>query len=358
MKTAVLFSAAIISVLAGVAVAQVASTPAPAGPYKVLQTLQPGGTDRFDYVYADGDGRKLYIPRSTHIDVFDLDTFKAAGTISPSDKVHGAAVDPKSKHGFSSSGPVVMWDTDTLKTIKTIAVEGRPDGILFDPATEHVLILSHPAPNATVIDTKDGSIVGTIDLGGAPEQGASDGQGHLYITMEDKDNVAVVDAKTLKVTGHYEFGGKGGTPAGLAMDVKNHILFACCRKPATCVILNADDGTIITTLPIGNGVDSAAFNPETMEAFVSTGDGKLTVIKETDPKTFVVEQTVETMGGAKTCTLDSKTGQVILIANDRKAAASGPAATAPTATAPSDQRGGRGNQGGVFTILVVGKDGK
>ena len=105
-----------------------------------------------------------------------------------------------------------MWDTDKLATLKTIPVEGRPDGILFDPATQHVLILSHSAPNATVIDAKDGSIVGTIDLGGAPEQGASDGKGHLYITLEDKSKVAVVDSKTIKVTGQYDLGSKGGAP--------------------------------------------------------------------------------------------------------------------------------------------------
>src|SRR5262249_26962762 len=154
---------------------------------------------------------------------------------------------------------------------------------------------------------------------GAPEQGAADGAGHLYITLEDKSKVAVVDSKTNKLTGNYDLESKGGTPAGLALDVKNRILFVCGRNPATCVIMNADDGKIITTLPIGNRVDAAAFNPNTMEAFVSTGDGKLTIIKESDPKTFAVEQTVDTMPGAKTCTLDAKTGQVYLIASARPA---------------------------------------
>jgi DNA-binding beta-propeller fold protein YncE len=353
MSTARLLSAAVISVLAGAAIAQVTSAPSPAGPYKIVNTIKVGGAGGYDYVFADADGRKLYIPRGDRVDVFDLDTLKPAGAVAPANGVHGATVDPKSKHGFSSSSPVVMWDTETLKTIKTIDVQGRPDGILFDPATQRVLVLSHSAPNATVLDAKDGSIVGTIDLGGAPEQGVSDGQGHLYIDVEDKGTIAVVDAKTLKVTTHYDLGGKSGGLAGLAMDVKNRILFACGRTPATCAVVNADDGTIIATLPIGTGVDAAGFNPNTMEAFVSTRDGKLTIIKETDPKTFAVEQTLQTMDGAKTSTLDTKTNQVFLIASDRTATAATPAPT--PATAPAAGRGGRGGQGGVFTIIVAGK---
>src|SRR5207237_2217429 len=124
---------------------------------------------------------------------------------------------------------------------------------LFEPSTQRIYVFSHSTPNATVIDAKEGAIVGTIDLGGAPEQAVSDGQGHVYVDIEDKDNVAVVDAKTLKVTGHYGFEGKGGSPAGLTLDPKNRILFALCRNPAVCVVLSADDGTILATLPSGRG---------------------------------------------------------------------------------------------------------
>src|SRR6266700_1208063 len=196
-----------------------------AEPYKILKTTQTLGTGGIDYVYADNDGRRLYVPRGEQVLVFDLDTLKSAGVI-PNARARGVAVDPKSHHGFCSSSPVVMWDTKTLATIKTIDVQGRPDGILFEPATERIYVFSHSAPNATVIDATNGSVLGTIDLGGAPEQAASDSQGRLYVDIEDKDNVAVVDVKTLQVTGHYELGGKGGGPAGLALDAKNHILFA------------------------------------------------------------------------------------------------------------------------------------
>jgi DNA-binding beta-propeller fold protein YncE len=240
-----------------------------------------------------------------------------------------------------------MFDTKTLAVIKKIDVEGGPDGILFDPFNERTYIWSHSAPNATVINSKDGSVVGTIDLGGAPEQAVTDGKGHIYVDIEDKDNVAVVDAKTMTVTGHYDLGGKGGTCAGLAMDVKNEILFVACRKPAMMVMMSAKDGKIIDALPLGEGTDGAVFNPKTMEAFSSQGDGTLTVIKENSPTSFVVEQTVTTPVRAKTLTLDSKTNQILLITAEYT-----PAPPPP----PGGGRGGRGQMvPDTFSIVVVGK---
>lgn len=346
-----------------------------AKPYKIVNTAQTMGTGGIDYVYADNEGRRLYVPRGNQVQVFDLDTLKSSGSITNA-RARGAAVDPKSHHGFSSSSPVVMWDSKTLETIKTIDVQGRPDGILFEPLTERIYVFSHSAPNATVIDGKDGSIVGTIDLGGAPEQAQSDGQGHLYVDIEDKDNIAVVDVNTLKVTAHYDLGGKGGGPAGLGLDAKNHILFAMCREPQTCVVLSADDGKILATLPIGRGTDGGGFNPATMEAFSSQGDATLTIIKETSPTSFEVAQTVQTKSRAKTCTLDTKNNQIILITTEPTPAAAASAATIappatggsgaaapPTAAAGTNQPGGgrRGGRGGnnagpsLLDILVVGR---
>src|ERR1035438_2454000 len=149
-----------------------------AEPYAIVQTSKAMGTGGIDYVYADNDNRRLYIPRGSQVLAFDLDTLVPVGSITNA-RARGVAVGPKAQHGFcSSSRPVVMWDAKTLKTIKTIEVEGRPDGIIFEPLTERIYVLSHSQPNATVIDGKDGSIVGTIDLGGAPEQAASDGKGN------------------------------------------------------------------------------------------------------------------------------------------------------------------------------------
>jgi DNA-binding beta-propeller fold protein YncE len=347
IKTFVL-SALVLSPGAAAAAAQ---DMAPAQPYRVIKSERVGGLGGWDYVFADSDNRRLYIPRGDRITVFDLDSLEAVATIPGSHSVHGVAVDPDSHHAFSSSQPLLMWDSRTLAPIKTIDVQGNPDGILFEPATERVYILSHRAPNVTVIDARDGSIAGTIDVGGAPEQAVSDGAGRVFVDVEDKDSVAVIDARTLKVTGHYGLAGKGGGPAGLALDATNRILFAFCRSPATAVILDADDGHVIGTLPIGHGVDGAGFNPETRETFSSQGDGTLTVIREQSPTQFAVEQTVNTKTGARTSTLDRQTGHILLVTADRAVAPPTPAGA--SASEPRHDR--PPIVPGTFTILMVGK---
>jgi hypothetical protein len=176
------------------------------------------------------------------------------------------------------------------------------------------------------------------------------------VDLEDMDKIAVVDTKALKVTGTYALEGKGGGPGGLAFDVKNHVLFASCHTPATMVILNSDTGKILDTLPIGTGTDGATFNPNTMEAFSSNGDGTLTVIKENSPTSFVVEQNVTTMRGAKTLTMDTKTNHVLMIAAEY-----GPPPAPPADAPPPDaqKKGGRGPRAPMlpdsFSIVVVGK---
>ncbi len=347
-----LFFTSMAAGLAILAVAGLAQQNSDKGPYHVLKTARVGGEGGFDYVYADSDGRRLYIARSgpsPRVAVYNLDTLEPAGEI-PNTSAHGAASDTHTHHAFASSKPVAMWDTKTLALIKTVTVDGGPDGILNDPYNHRTYVFSHRAPNATVLDDKDGAVLGTIDLGGAPEQAASDGKGHIYVDIEDKDSVAVVDANTMKVITQYSLGGKGGGNAGLALDAKNHVLFVACRDPQTMVMLDANDGKYLADLPIGRGCDGATFNPKTNECFSSQGDGTLTVIKEKSPTSFVVEQTVTTMPGAKTLTLDSKTGKVLLIAAEY-----GPA--------PSEQpAGGQGGRGprrpmlpGSFSIVVVGK---
>jgi DNA-binding beta-propeller fold protein YncE len=350
-----------VSLQSGIAAAMfaigTAALLAQAGPYKVIKTAKVGGAGTFDYVYADAVGRKLYIPRTgpgARITVFDLDTLAPAGEI-PDTSARGAAVDPKSGHGFVSSKPVVMFDTKTLAVIKKIDVQGQPDGIMFDAFNGHVHIFSHSAPNDTVINAADGTVVTTIDLGGAPEQAQGDGAGHLYVDLEDKDAIAVVDTKTNKVTATYDLTSQGGAPAGLGLDSKNHILFAACAEGGKSgstphMVILTTEGKILAGLPIGASTDGGGFNPNTMEAFSSNRDGTLTVIKENSPTSFVVEQNVPTKTGAKTMTIDTKTNQILLITADY---------AAPAASATPPPAGGRGPRPTMvadsFQILVVGK---
>ena len=336
------------------------------GPYKVLKTAKVGGEGGWDYIYADPAGRRLYIPRrgnpatpevQTRLSIYNLDTLELVGEIAGVGG-NGAAVDPKSGHGFTSSKPVSMFDTKTMKLIKTIDVAeaARPDGIYFDPFNERVYVFSHPTKDATVIDAKDGAVLGTIDLGGVPEQGVGDGKGMLYVVMQDaQGSVTAVDAKTMKAVGHYPLGDRGRCN-GLALDAKHQVLFAACAnsgnppaQPAQpmMVILSAKDGKILTALPLGGGSDGAAFNPSTMEAFSTHGNGTLTVVKEKSPSDFEVEENLKTMNGARTIAFDSKTNRIFTMSQEREPAPPPPAG------------GGRGPQGravpGSFTILMIGK---
>ena len=322
-------------------------------PYKVLDTQQVMGSGGTDYVYADNDGRRVYVPRGNNTFVFDLDTHKYIGTITNIGG-HGVAIDTASHHGISSSrGQLGMFDTETMLRIKGVDVQGNPDGILREPFTGKVLILSHGAPSITLIDPKEGAVAGTIEVGGALEQAQSDGQGKLYVDIEDQNQIAVVDMKTLKVITRYDLGDKGDGPAGLGLDVKNHILFAMCHS-GNCVILNAADGKILATVPINTGTDGGGFNPNTMEAFSSQGNGTLSIIKEKSPTEFVAEQTVTTKQGARTSSLDTKNNVIVVITTER---APQPATAAPDTNAPpaGGRRGGGRGGPGYLDVIWVGR---
>ena len=356
-KTLAVATFAVVLSFAGLAHAQ------DSGPYKVLKIQLVGGEGGFDYVTADPDGRNLFVARSGpagHIGVFNLDTLAQVGDI-PGTSAHGGAVDTATGHGFATSKPVTMFDAKSFAILKKIDVQGNPDGYLNDAYNHHFYILSHSAPNITVLDDKDGAILGTIDIGGAPEQAVTDGHGKIYVDIEDKSAIAVIDANTMKMTGKYDVSSKGGGCAGLALDAKNNILFAACRDNKNMIILSAVDGHILTDLPIGNGSDGATFNPATMEAFSSQGDGTLTVIKEDSPTSFSVEQTVATPARAKVLTLDTKTNQILTITAEYGPVPAAPAApTAGTAPAaggpPPGMRGPRAPMiPGSFQILVIGK---
>ena len=382
-----LFSFALVALLATATFGTILAAQAPStGPYKVLKTVKVGGEGGWDYIYADPAGRRLYIPRGatraveatdskpaipaseSRITIFNLDTLAPLGEI-PDSGGNGVAVCPNTGHGFSSSHPdVSMFDTKTDKLIKKIVVApAQPDGIYCDTSNDRVYVFSHPTKNATVIDAKDGTVLGTIDLGGTPEQGVADGHGTLYVVLQDRPgSVAVVDAAAMKTTTHYPFGENGGCN-GLALDVKNHILFAACSAvgprpepgtpppaadahPQAMVILNATNGKILTKLPIAGGSDGAVFNPAYKTAFSTQGNGTLTIVKENSPTSFEVEQNLDTMNGARTITLDTKTNHIFTMSQEF-----GP----PPANAPPVAPGGRGPRRvavpGSFTILMIGK---
>ena len=224
------------------------------GPYKVLKTARVGGEGGTDYIYADTVGRRLYITRGAtqaqpatdsrpevpafekRLTIFNLDTLEPTGVI-PGVGGNGATVCPNTGHGFTSDHPKPsMFDVKTMQLIKTIDVPERfsADGIYCDTSSDRVYIGSHPTKSLLVVDAKDGNVLGHIDLGGTPEQTIGDGKGTIYQVLQERPGaVAVVDAKTTKVTSTYPFGDNGGCN-GLALDVKNQILFAACSVMGSC----------------------------------------------------------------------------------------------------------------------------
>jgi DNA-binding beta-propeller fold protein YncE len=292
-------------------------------PYRILNTVTVGGEGGFDYIVADSAGRRLYIARSGKTNprllAFDLDSLKPAGVLDGI-SAHGAVVDPANHHGFASSKPLTMCDSRTMTALKSIAVDGNPDGLSLDTAAHRVYVLSHSAPNITAINTEDGAVLGTVNLDAAVEETKPDGKGHLYVALEDKDAVGVVDAKTMTVTARYPLAGQDGvksaTPAGLALDDKHRVLFVACRNPGVLVMMNADTGAVLATLPIGLQNDGVLFNPATGEALAPTGDGHLTVVKQDGAGHFAVTQTLTTQPGARTIALDRKTGHIFLMTAD------------------------------------------
>jgi DNA-binding beta-propeller fold protein YncE len=386
MRRLTLLLTAGIAALAPIVLAQ--ST----GPYKVLKTARVGGEGGTDYIYADTVGRRLYITRGAtpareatattpavpafekRLTIFDLETLEPVGVI-PGVGGNGATVCPNTGHGFTSDHPQPsMFDVKTMKLIKTIEVPERfsADGIYCDTSSDRVYIGSHPTKALLVVDAKDGTVLGNIDLGGTPEQTIGDGKGTIYQVLQERPgSVAVVDAKTMKVTATYPFGDNGGCN-GLALDGKNQILFAACsvvgppgtpnptepgaKPPQTFVILSAKDGKILERLPLAGSSDGAAFNPATMEAFSTQGNGTMTIVKEKSPTSFEVEQDLKTWpsNGARTIAFDNKTGHLFAMASEV-----GPPPPPPPAGTPPPAGGRGAGRGaaipGSFTIIMVGK---
>jgi DNA-binding beta-propeller fold protein YncE len=279
--------------------------------YRVVNTYKLGGDGGWDYLTVDSGARRLYVSRSTHVLVLDTDTGKNVGEIADTPGVHGIALAPELGRGFTSNGresTVSIFDIKTLKTSSKVKVGQGPDAILYDPATKRVFTFNGKSSDSTAIDAAKGTVLGTIKLDGKPEFAASDGKGEVFVNIEDKNEIEKLDPNTLQVKAKWPLA-PCESPSGLAMDRKNRRLFVGCDNKMMAVV-DADNGKVITTLPIGDGVDATAFNDETGMAFASCGEGVLNVVHEDSPDKFSVVENVPTQKGARTMALDSKTHNV------------------------------------------------
>jgi YVTN family beta-propeller protein len=279
--------------------------------------------------------------------IVDADSYAVVGDIPNTPGVHGIAVVPDLNKGFISNGrdnSVTIFDLKTLKETDRVAVGKNPDAIMYDSASKRVFTFNGASQDTTAIDANTGKVAGTIALGGKPEFAVSDEKGHVYVNIEDKSEVAQLDPNKLAVEARWSLA-PGEEPSGLAIDRKHHRLFSVCSNKFM-VVLNADNGHVVTTLPIGSWTDAAAFDPETGFAFSSNGEGTLTVVHEDSPDKYAVVENVATQRRARTMTLDQKTHRVFSVT-----AEFGPT-PAPTAERPRPRPP---MVQGSFTLLVLEK---
>ena len=336
----------LLAVLAALVSAE--ENPAPAGGYKILKKIALGGDGFWDYLTIDSAAQKLYIGRSTRVMIVDMASEKLEAEIGGMTGVHGAAIVPDANRGFVTSGKdntVRVFDLKTQKETDRLTAGKKPDAIIYDPFSKSVFAFNNGGTTVTIIDPATAKVTGEIELGGAPEFGVADGKGTVFVNLEDKSEIVVIDSKNMKVLNHWSLA-PGEAPTGLSMDLEHRRLFSGCSGSKTMVVVDADSGKIVASLPIGVGVDATAFDKDSQNAFSSNRDGTLTVIHEDAPDAFHVIQNVQTQPGSKTMAFDPKSHTIWLAAAEMKDAPEG---------AAEQNRQRKIVAPGSFSVIVVGK---
>ena len=314
--------------------------------YKLETRYPVAGNGGFDYLYIDSAARRLYLSHGTQVDVIDPDNGKFIGTIADTPGVHGIAIASEFKHGFTSNGrenKVSMFDPSTLQLINKIDVGKGPDGIYYDPGTKRVFTNNHGTHDITAIDAKTGQVVGTVKAEGDGEE-AVIADGLIYVNGEDTNEVIVFDPKSLEVKHRFPIG-VAKTPTGLAYDAKTKRLFIGCRNEPKMVVMDAVSGKVISSFPIGRGVDYAGFDSSAKLIFFSCGEGVLSVFHEKSADEYEDVGPIKTQAGARTMAFDPKTKKIFL-------------STAEYVETPAATPGGRPQRSikpGSFVVLVVSK---
>jgi len=314
--------------------------------YSIVNKIHLPGEGGWDYLSVDEAGSRLFLSHSTVVLVVDLKTATLLGTINETPGVHGIALAPELNKAFISVGrnaSVKVIDFKTLAVLADVPTTGKnPDAIMYDQFSKKVFTFNGGSANSTVIDATTNAVVGTIALEGKPEFPATDGKGKIYVNIEDKSLISVIDVKTLKVEKSWPIA-PGEEASGLALDNETHRLFAVCSNKLM-VVVDAIDGHIVTTLPIGDGCDGVKFDPGMKRAYSSNGEGTMTVVQEINKDSFKVLENVPTQQGSRTLAVDTKTHHIYLPGAEFNPA---PAATA------DNPRPRRAMKPGSFIVLDV-----
>jgi DNA-binding beta-propeller fold protein YncE len=310
---------------------------AASGGYHVLKRIPVSGDGNWDYLTVEEDARRLYVSHGTQVEVLDVDTGAIVGKIPNTPGVHGIAIARDQSRGFISnetSGTVTIFKLGNLEPAGMVKTAKKPDAIIYDPSTRRVFCFNGGSESVTVFSAEDGVVKGTLKLDGAPEFAVADGQGHVFVNLEDKNETLRIDSSALTIEERWPLA-PCKEPSSMAMDRENKRLFIGCGNKRMAVV-NAETGKVVATLPIGENVDATAFDPATGLIFNANGEGTITVIHEDSPDQYSPVETVRTQPGAKTLALDPKTHKLFLSVADRLGP-KGPIVP------------------GSFTILVVGQ---
>ena len=314
--------------------------------FKVQTRYSIAGTDGWDYITVDSGARRIYVSHAVRVNVLNADTGAPLGTIEDTPGVHGIALAPSSGHGFTSNGKenkVSMFSTADFSLIKKIVVGKGPDGIYYDPGTDRVFTNNHGSHDISVIDAAKGDLVGTVSVGGDGEGAGIGKDGLIYVALEDKSEICAFDPKTLEVKRHIPLVGITA-PTGLAIDRENDRIFVGGHN-RTAQVLDVATAKVLASFATGSGTDAAGWDATDGLAFISNGEGNITVIQEKSPMEFVTLDPIQTQQSAKTMTFDNKTGKILL-----------PAATVVvTAATDASQKPSKSITEGTFAVLVVGK---
>jgi DNA-binding beta-propeller fold protein YncE len=291
----------------------------PSGYHVFKKVALPGGGG-WDYLTVDESARRLYVSHATQVVVLDADSLDIVGKIPDLAGVHGIAVAPDFGRGFITAGQmdkVVVFDLKTLAKVGEAKTGKKPDAIVYDPATKHVFAMNGDGHSSTVINAGDNTVIGTIDLGGGPEFTVADGNGNLYVNLEDQSELLRIDTKALAVKDRWKVA-PCKAPSSLAFDAENRRLFLGCRSKVMAV-LSADTGKVIATYPIGDHVDASAFDPAAKVIFNSTGDGNVFAFHQDSADKYTPLEVIPTVQGSKTMTLDRKTQRLFIPARENAA---------------------------------------
>jgi YVTN family beta-propeller protein len=335
-----------ISIFVMIAFAFITNSISAQSEYKIDRKIPLEGNGGWDYISTDDESGRIFVSHSTVAQMVDIASGKIVGTIPDTKGIHGIAFASLLNKGFTSNGAdssVTVFDLKTYKVITKIKVTGKnPDAILYDPFSHKVFTFNGGTSNATVIDAKSNKVIATIDLAGKPEFAVTDGKGTIYVNIEDKSLISVIDVNKLKVTKSWSIA-PGSEASGLALDNETHRLFAVCSNKLM-IVVNAETGKVIANLPIGERCDGVAFDPALKRAYSSNGEGTITVVQENKDDTYKVLETIVTQRGARTITVNKSNHHLYL----------------PTAEYDKAQEGQRFPpvKPGTFVIIDVGLSGE